>query len=51
MVLTSRGGGVLQHSLGGETGLPCQAGLLRHSRDTAAMVRDLPPEGMSWAFL
>jgi hypothetical protein len=31
--------------------LPCQAGLLLHSRDARrSVVRDLPPEGMSCDF-
>src|SRR6266404_3580595 len=41
-VLTSRGGGVLlDNTLGGSAGLPCQAGLRPHSRLLVQFVRRL----------
>jgi hypothetical protein len=50
-VLTSRGGGVIQAKPSAACSLPCQAGLLPHSRDARRIVvRDLPPEGMSRGF-
>jgi hypothetical protein len=42
LVLTSRGGGVLQSNpFGGSAGLPCQAGLRPHSRCFLQSVRRL----------
>jgi hypothetical protein len=38
-VLTSRGGGVLPTIPHGKANLPCQAGLMLHSRDLLAAVR------------
>src|SRR5260370_4358013 len=44
--------GCCRQSLSDKAGLPCQAGLMPHSRDACRnAVRDLPPEGVSWRFV
>jgi hypothetical protein len=44
--------GCCRQSLSSKAGLPCQAGLMLHSRDACRnAVRDLPPEGVSRRFV